>query len=352
MSGEEEIRRLEEAREQVEPFLLTQRDDPQETSGLRPDPLGSLWHNVVGIGVAPKIKQGSILDSLAVTVYVRAKYSDTDLGDYDVKKILHRTGLSDDETDVVQVGRLTSFGGWGTPRIVPRTALAVGAEVAMAGRTTRGTICAFVRRPAEGPNGPRYLLSSGHVLDPHGGFFKLVLSGGRVVAKVTAPPATGPSDVTMRRHPYPGFPPQWDAVLAQLESTVSPDFDLPGDEELASVRPIPAHRKMRVEKRGRFIAEGTVICPRATILVDYPNKSSILTNQILVCGHPLFAEQGDSGSMVVHKDRNGYHAVGMVIAAGDASILRRSHRQLPPQVAVVTPMQGLLDSLHAELVIE
>jgi hypothetical protein len=193
--------------------------------------------------------------------------------------------LTEQNVSVIEAGTIGSLGGLAGPV----NQLTIGADVAMAGRATHGTVCAFATTE-ECPK--PLLLSCGHVLDSHCGKFRLVTSRGAVVAKIShqAPLLPG-------HHSSSKFA-QQDAVLAELLSDVDPNFELPGHlGRLSSAEATEACHGMRVTKAGKTVTDGEVVCTHATVRVDYPSQVSWLRNQIVVksreprkCGDELFAQ--------------------------------------------------------------
>lgn len=282
------------------------------------------------------------LQKLGADKLVKAGYKDVDLW----------TSLQSDDVKVAEIGAVGSVGGLAGPV----NQLVIGADVAMAGRATHGTVCGFAKSTEFGGT---FLLSCGHVLDSRGGRFSLVTSRGAVVARVKKQlglfpgPHTGPN-------PYYR---QQDAVLAELIGDVSPNFELPGEKgRLSAGDPEPACCNMSVTKVGKSIEEGHVAFTNVAVVVDYPSQRSWLDNQIIVKSKAkrLFAKPGDSGALVITRventrcpghSRSQLLPVGMVVAAGDPATLIEDGTELPYQFAIVSPMADVLDDLKAELLV-
>jgi len=192
------------------------------------------------------------------------------------------------------------------------------------------------------------------VLDGHAGLFRLVVSGNEVVADIQSPADQAtllPADI---QDPSVKFCPnhQQDAVLARLRCQFDPIFRLPGGGHLSSPTPLPAEIGMCVEKRGKTVSRGFVWCRHATVAVDYPTQTAVLQEQIVVKDEgETFAVPGDSGALVVTVYEEALRAVGMVIAAGDASSLLDRHRRVRPGFTIVSPLGDVLGALNASLLI-
>jgi hypothetical protein len=303
--------------------------------------------NLVGLGVGAKIKDGHILDEPALTAFVRAKLPAKTLGDFLFATQVKDLGfdLRKEETDVVEVGTLNSAGG---PE-GPVYQVTVGTDVSIAGREIHGTICAFVKR--YDCDDRIFLLSSGHVLDGRGGLFRFVASRGAVVAEILCPKTD--QGTLLQGAGMPGYP-QLDGVIAHLVKGVEPNFRLPGNLGRLTREPIPARLRMPVKKAGKTIREGDVVHTDVLVMIDYPTQSSFVDHQIIVFSRDknVFAQEGDSGSLVIHKVDDRSFAVGMVIAAGSPARLGDDGNELRPCFTVVTPMTTLLEAFHARLEID
>ena len=302
--------------------------------------------NLVGVGVGAKIKDGRIQDKPALTAFVRAKLPPKAVGDFLFTTQLKGLGvdLTENETDVVEVGTLNSMGG---PE-GPVNQLTVGADVSIAGREIHGTICAFVKR--RDCEREIFLLSSGHVLDGRGGLFKFVASRGAVVAEIADPKDQG---TLLQGFGSPDYP-QLDGVIARLVQGVAPNFRLPSHFGRLSREPVPATVGMSVKKAGKTKREGDVYWPDVSVMIDYPTQTCIVEHQILVLSKDknFFAQEGDSGSLVIQKQDDRSFAVGMVIAAGSPARLGGDSDELLPCFTVVTPMDTLLKAFNARLEVD
>ncbi len=321
---------------------LADRLFSQDAKPSAPPGPGWLKRNITGLGPGLRIKNGVVTGVLFLSFFVRVKVERDDLPErFDLRRSNYLKELWGDmpddlPVDVVETGRIQSLGSSEegllvTSRLRPVTPLAIGADLAMAGRATHGTLCAFGwdknRRPS--------LISCGHVLDSHGDMFHLVVSKDEVVAKIPAQ-----SQATTQ-----------DAALAILQRDIAPDFDLPGGfGRLSSADPYDVKRETDVEKAGKSIADGKVVNFDAKISVDYPNQTVYLDHQLLVYKrHGMFAQPGDSGSLVITIRDKQTLPVGMVVAAGDVATLLPKHARLPPTFTVVSPLRAVLDSLSATL---
>jgi hypothetical protein len=351
--------------------------------GLLNIPLEVRWStsDIIGVGVGVKTTEGKTSRRPVLTVLVRAKLSPELLRPFHISTFLkhwkelrekisakhwkqrcpereHWTQLREenielwkelgkDDIDVIETGTLTSVEGLAGP--VNR--LTIGADVAMAGRATHGTVCGFAK--LDDCNQP-FLLSCGHVLDSRGGKFHLVTSRGEVVAKICK------QAVLLPGHGMPPYRAQQDAVLL---NNVEPSFELPDHRgRLSSHIPEQARCGMCVTKVGKSVTEGHIRYLNVDVLIDYPSQISWLRDQILVKSDEQegrsFAQAGDSGALVITRvDDKGHHGksqllpVGMVIAAGDPATLIPKGKTIPPQYTVVSPMKAVLEALEAELLV-
>ncbi len=325
--------------------------------------------NFVGVGIGCRLNDNQTKPSL--TALVQTKLTPKAVGSFNVKDLVESlqklgadklikagyenvdlwTSLQSGDVKVAEIGPVRSMGGLAGPV----NQLIIGADVAMAGRATHGTVCGFAQFRSHEPDDV-FLLSCGHVLDSRGCRFSLVTSRGAVVARIEKQLDLFPGP---HRGPDPKYP-QQDAVLAKLIGDVKPNFELPGEKgRLSSGHPQAACCNMSVTKVGKSVEEGQVVYTDVAVVVDYPSQRSWLDNQIIVESEPgrLFARPGDSGALVITRVQNSCYPgptsqilpVGMVVAAGDPASLIKDGSELPSQFAIISPMKDILDALKVDL---
>jgi hypothetical protein len=322
--------------------------EPKILSGSDPK-LHWLARNVIGVGVGLKMKKYELTEKPCLTLLVRSKLPKEALGPFELTQRAKRLGmdLPDEEMDVVEMEQTRCLGGFEGPVNV----LGVGSDVAIAGRSTHGTVCGFVSYAG---SKSLHLLTCSHVIASHGGAFSLVVSRDSVVGRISkeAPllPGHGSHSGPKRNHS------QQDAATAELISGVEPNFDLPGlRSRLTDSTPASPQPGDHVIKTGRNVRHAMVLCTNLKIALNYPGQVSYLDHQMLVSGpvseNSPFAKPGDSGSMVVARAGGKTRAVGMVIGAGDPANLARQKGESPSMYAIVSPMERVLEALGAKLVV-
>lgn len=262
-------------------------------------------HNVVGVGIGPKIVDGKETKTLCVRLYVRHKLPHARIG----KRFILPQAIDGVPVDVIEVGspRLLSNGDPQHMRPAqPGCVIAAAALTAISGDFP-GTMGALV----EDINGRLYILSNNHVLSVE-----------ETVPKGTAilqPGAPTKANRIGKLHTVVSFQPSFrtdvDCALAEV---VSPNdvngMPLPPVGPLSSAAVIPASVGMTVEKIGATTGHriGKVTDIDADFQVEYDFLGTVLLeNQIQIAniGEP-FCDRGDSGALVV--DRTTKQATGLL----------------------------------------
>ena len=287
-------------------------------------PRGHSWiirthpdHNVVGVGVGPKLKRGRIRRAHCVRVYVERKLPRAAVADH----LLVPEQIGGVVTDVIETGRLHAFvpaSPRGQKRLRPaQPGCSIGFEFPNpdSGEVMAGTLGAIVA----GEDGTRYILSNNHVLAnlnalPVGTpIFQPGLADGGNPAQDQI--ATLTRFVSLSTD----TPNRVDCALAAIidPDTVSTRF-LPRIGQLSSTEPIEATDGMQVEKTGRATGytTGGVIDISATIVVQFEQDTLQFQDQILVSNEPqVFSLAGDSGSLIV--DSASGRATGLLIGGSE-----------------------------------
>jgi hypothetical protein len=96
-----------------------------------------------------------------------------------------------------------------------------------------------------------------------------------------------------------------DVALCQPDSLIDIRPGLRQIGELSSARSADLNIKVRKEGAETGVTEGTLTIRNASILVDFPSGSALFENQyaITALGRKKFGKPGDSGALVVDKDR-------------------------------------------------
>jgi hypothetical protein len=288
------------------------RVTPPLAASTRPE------HNVVGVGIGPKVKGGRATTRRSIRFYVVRKVPS---GSVPTEFALPRE-IRGVPTDVIETGRFVALG---VPiaqrRLRPaKGGCSVGFQFSgsMAGYVMAGTFGALV----EDPGGARFILSNNHVLAnenalPIGSpiFQPGLLDHGNPasdeIARLTR---------FVRIQPLPATN-SVDAAIARLDA---PDLAvptiLPQVGRLASPAPVPAAEGMKVHKHGRTTGyrRGHIVDVSADVTVGYDFGNARFIDQMLIVGDAgkAFSGAGDSGSLIV--DRGTRRATGLLFAGSSS----------------------------------
>lgn len=353
--------------------------------------------NVVGIGIAPKLKGGKLTAEAAIRFYVERKFArESDVPpDHMLPKTIHAM-----PTDVVEIGQMRTASapamamsmparGPATHVIQPGTSC--GVRFGRAGDGATGTIGAIVGRGDK-----RFLLGSAHVLARINGFLlgSPILCPGPVELPLLAEDAashggghshgeTGhshdgadghdaavpgsspapPAERNFQRARLTDFtrlsmsePNQMDAAIAEI---VSSNFD-PAIRELGlltSSTPMEPLQNMQVMKYGLAtgLSRGRVIDTDFDGRLSFRQGPVAFENQILIESDEAspFAWEGDSGALVITRftwdgsDEPVAFAVAQVVGFS----MPTSNIGLGRSFCVATPLTPILDRLGVSLVV-
>jgi hypothetical protein len=264
-------------------------------------------HNIVGVGVGPKIRDGRSTRTPSIRFYVAKKVPLKAIRKADrVPKRINGV-----PTDVVETGRFFAQAPIAQGRLRPaKGGCSVGFEAT--GFVMAGTLGCLVTNGTR-----RFILSNNHVLANENGlplnspiFQPGLLDGGVVpgdrIARLTR-------FVRLRKSPAEN---RVDAAIAALDA---PDMAvpsiLPRIGALGSSAPVRATVGMRVHKHGRTsgYTRGRVIDVSADVNVTYDFGVARFVDQMIAVGDAgAFSESGDSGSLIVR--RPGNRATGLLFA--------------------------------------
>ena len=264
-------------------------------------------HNVVGVGVGPKIRAGKETRRASVRFYVEKKVP--------LKAIPKAQRLPKQingvPTDVVETGRLYAQVPIARQRLRPaKGGCSVGFQAS--GFVMAGTFGCLVTDGVR-----RYILSNNHVLANENAlplgrpiFQPGLLDGGVAptdrIAKLK-------KFVRIRSLPTDNHV---DAAIATLtSSTVASPAILPQVGALGSTTTVPAAAGMRVHKHGRTTGytRGRVIDVAADVNITYDFGVARFVDQMVIVGESgSFSDAGDSGSLIVR--RAGNRATGLLFA--------------------------------------
>jgi hypothetical protein len=293
-------------------------------------------HNVVGVGVGPKVKAGKRTTRLCVRFYVERKIPEGAIPD----AFLLPKKIRGVPTDVIESGRFYAFA---TPIAQTRLRPAKGGcsvgfkfSGANAGFVMAGTFGALARDAA----GKHYILSNNHVLAnenalPIGSpiFQPGLLDNGNASTdqiaklskfiKIAASPASNKVDT---------------AIAGLLSPSLAVRTILPTIGNLKSTVPIAAAVGMRVHKHGRTTGyrRGQVVDLSADVNIGYDFGTARFVDQMIIVGDGTqsFSAAGDSGSLIV--DRKSGRATGLLFAGSS------SH-------TIANHVQDVLAALHVSL---
>lgn len=271
-------------------------------------------HNVVGVGLGPKVTRGEPTRRKCVRFYVERKVAPGAIP----REFLLPPAIRGVPTDVVETGRFVALD---VPiaqrRLRPaKGGCSVGFQFtgSRAGFVMAGTFGALVADAA----GKRHILSNNHVLAnenalPPGSpiFQPGLLDGGDPSADQIARLS---KFVKIRVSPAANHV---DAAIAELLSpSLAVRTILPRVGRLSSPAPISAAVGMAVHKHGRTTGyrRGQVIDVAADVNVGYDFGTARFIDQIVVVGEAgtAFSDSGDSGSLIV--DRGTRRATGLLFA--------------------------------------
>jgi len=271
-------------------------------------------HNVVGIGVGPKMKGGKPTTRHCIRFYVERKVAEASIP----REFLIPRTIRGVPTDVIETGRFYALS---TPiartRLRPaRGGCSVGFKFsgAKAGFVMAGTMGTLVTNEA----GKHFILSNNHVLAnenalPLGSpiFQPGLLDQGnpatdriaklRKFVKIKVSPALN----------------HVDAAIAELTSpSLAVRMILPKVGALKSTTPIAAAVGMAVHKHGRTTGyrRGRIVDVAADVNITYDFGVARFSDQIVIVGDAgtAFSDAGDSGSLIV--TRPGGRATGLLFA--------------------------------------
>jgi len=282
--------------------LLANRNQPAPRSVKTK--FSPVW-NVVGIGVGEKFAEGNSTGVPAIKFLVRKKSTKHKVG----KKEMIPAQWNGLLTDVEEVGevRFLSNGSNADPRQTCdpiRPGCSIGYK-SVAGLRNAGTLGALV----EDSTGQKFFLSSYHVLASIGapnGAFEITQPGtlddpnGRVIGSLVhgvPPTATNTNRV--------------DAALAGIGSGLNTSAEVLGIGAIAGST--NAFAEMIVEKFGRNTGyrTGYVFNTFFDVSVTVPGGEAHFIDQIAILGlNGSFADDGDSGSLVLERDSN--RAIGLL----------------------------------------
>lgn len=270
-------------------------------------------HNVVGVGVGPKITKGKATRQRCVRFYVEHKLGETAIP----PEFMLPSTVNGVPTDVIETGRFRAL-----PATIPieqkrsrpaSPGSSIGFQYtgAKAGYVMAGTLGAVVTA-----DGVTYILSNNHVLAdenslPVGSaiFQPGLLDHGNAardqIAKLTR-------FIVLKA----GTANAVDAAIAEVlvAKSVSASV-LPKVGKLKSATPIDATEGMKVHKCGRTTAytTGAIFDVSATVKVQYDLGALTFDDQVLIRGDAgAFSGAGDSGSLIV--DRATGRATGLLFA--------------------------------------
>ncbi|PYM93185.1 MAG: hypothetical protein DME04_12655 [Candidatus Rokuibacteriota bacterium] len=288
-------------------------------------------HNIVGVGVGPKIRKGKETATTSIRFYVEKKVAPSAV------PRAHRlpAKIRGIPTDVIETGRLFAQVPIAQQRLRPaKGGCSVGFQAS--GFVMAGTLGCLV---TDGTR--RFILSNNHVLANENAlplsspiFQPGLLDGGVAPADRIARLR---KFVRIRKLPADNH---IDAAIAALNAPgLASPLILPGVGALGATAPLPASIGMRVHKHGRTTGytRGRVIDVSADVNITYDFGAARFIDQIVIVGDTRsFSDAGDSGSLIVR--RSGNRAIGLLFA-GSASHTIANH------------LGEVLDALHVTLVV-
>ena len=264
-------------------------------------------HNIVGVGVGPKIRKGKETATTSIRFYVEKKIAPKAVPKAD-RLPPEIDGIP---TDVIETGRFFAQVPIAQQRRRPaRGGCSVGFQAA--GFVMAGTFGCLV---TDGTR--RYILSNNHVLADENTlplnspiFQPGLLDGGVAAADRVARLRRF---VRIRKLPADN---RVDAAIAAPDTPgVASPLILPNVGALGTTAPVPATVGMRVHKHGRTTGytRGRVIDVSADVNITYDFGVARFVDQMIIVGTPgSFSDSGDSGSLIVR--RSGNRATGLLFA--------------------------------------
>lgn len=293
-------------------FLSKETAEPFAAFAARPNPS----HNVVGIGLGLKFKNGKPTSRHSIRFYVERKLP----GRAIPREFMLPARIGKVPTDVIETGAFRALGPADSEQRRNRPAqpgCSVGFQFtgAKAGYVMAGTFGAVVQS-----NGNFYVLSNNHVLAnenqlPTGspifqpGLLDKNSPQNDQIAKLTKfVPITA------------GGPNQVDCAIAEVldRKLVSPVI-MPKVGKLSSGQPVSAAEGMNVHKTGRTTGytQGVIRDISADVKITYDVGVVTFTDQVLIEGsRGSFSGPGDSGSLIV--DRKSKQPVALLFAGSSS----------------------------------
>lgn len=274
-------------------------------------------HNIVGVGIGPKIRKGKTTATMSIRFYVEKKVAPEAVSRADKLPAKIR-GIP---TDVVETGRLFAQVPIAQQRLRPaKGGCSVGFQATSF--VMAGTLGCLV---TDGTS--RFILSNNHVLANENAlplkspiFQPGLLDGGVAPADRIA---RLERFVRIRKLPADNHV---DAAIAVLDSPrIASPLILPNVGALGSATPVPATIGMLVHKHGRTTGytRGHVIDVSADVNITYDFGAARFVDQMVIVGDAgSFSAAGDSGSLIVR--RTGSRATGLLFA-GSASHTIANH---------------------------
>jgi hypothetical protein len=290
-------------------------------------------HNVVGVGVGYKLKNGVRTDQHAVRLYVERKLPVNTVP----MPFMLPSAINGIETEVIETGRFRALPGEipvAQQRLRPaRPGCSVGFQFNgdQAGFVMAGTLGAIVVM-----NGTAYLLSNNHVLANEN---KLVI-GSPIFQPGLLDQGDPDHDQIAKLTKFieinTDVPNLVDCAIAEiLDSNAVQATVLPEVGPLQSADPLDAAEGLQVHKTGRTTGytRGTIFDVSADVNVTYDIGTLTFENQVLIQGDEgQFSDAGDSGSLIV--DRATQRAVGLLFAGSSAYTIANPITQVLNQLQV------------------
>ena len=297
---------LDAKKSAVADFLTKETIQPLAAFAARPSPS----HNLVGIGIGHKLRNGKPTSRHSIRFYVERKLPDRAIP----KEYMLPARIGKIPTDVVETGAFRAFGlpNPEQARIRPaRPGCSIGFQVPGGGSIMAGTFGAVVEL-----DGDLYILSNNHVLADENqlalgspifqpGLLDKNTPKNDQIAKLTKfvnITAVGPNQVDC-------------AIAAVLDKRQVRPVIMPKVGKLASGDPVSAAENMSVHKTGRTTGytRGVIRDISADVKVGYEVGLVTFANQVLIegIGGP-FSAAGDSGSLIV--DRKTKRPVALLFA--------------------------------------
>ncbi|HVT99550.1 MAG TPA: hypothetical protein VHE33_18775 [Acidobacteriaceae bacterium] len=275
-------------------------------------------HNVVGVGIGPKMVKGKPTSGYSVRFYVVSKIPLSAIK----KDHVLPSKVKGMSADVVEVGVFRAFAVGPTAEQKRRRPARPGSSIGFQFPGSKATFVmagTFGAVVTDGSN--RLILSNIHVLadennlSPGASIFQPgLLDGGSVNRDEIA---------TLSKFVPLDFsaPNLVDCALAAVDrANLISAAVLPKVGKLASAVPVPAVVGMKVHKTGRTTGyrTGVVFDVSADVKVGYEGGTAVFQNQVLIKGDTAqsFSDAGDSGSLIV--DRATKRATALLFA-GSAS---------------------------------